>query len=53
VIVGVDDRRLEMTARQFQAYVRLRYKVGDRLTFNVVRDGQALRIPMKLPGRNP
>lgn len=53
VIVGVDDRRLEMTARQFQAYVRLNYKVGDRITFNVVRQGKSLHIPMKLPGRTP
>jgi len=51
VIVGVNDRPLEMTARQFQAHVRLNYKVGERITLNVLRDGKPLRIPMKLPGR--
>jgi membrane-associated protease RseP (regulator of RpoE activity) len=51
VIVGVNDRPLEMTARQFQAYVRLEYQVGQRITFNVLRDGKPLRLTMKLPGR--
>ena len=51
VIVGVDDRPLEMTARQFQAYVRLEYKVGQRITVNVLRDGKPLRLSLKLPGR--
>ena len=51
VIIGMNDRPLEMTARQFQAYVRLNYKVGERITLNVLRDGKQLRISMKLPGR--
>jgi serine protease Do len=51
IITGVDGRKLEMTARQFQAYVRLHYKVGDRVVFDVLRDGKPLRIPLKLPGR--
>jgi hypothetical protein len=51
VIVGIDGRNLEMTARQFQAYVRLNYKVGDRITFDVLRDGKPLRIPIRLPGK--
>jgi serine protease Do len=51
VIVGVNDCPLEMTVRQFQAYVRLNYKVGERIILNVLRDGKPLRISMKLPGR--
>ena len=51
IIIGVNDRPLEMTARQFQAYVRLEYKVGQCITFNVLRDGKPLRISLKLPGR--
>jgi len=53
VLVGLNGRRLEMNARQFQAYVRLNCKVGERVVFDVVRDGKALRIPLKLPGRKP
>jgi predicted metalloprotease with PDZ domain len=51
VIVGVDDKPLEMTGRQFIAYVRLNYQVGDRITFNIIRNGQRLNLPMTLPGR--
>jgi len=42
---------LSMTAQQFQAYVRLNYKVGDRITYNILRDGQRLNLPMKLVPR--
>ena len=51
VILGVDGRDLEMTARQFQAYIRLNYKVGDRVTYNVLRDGHRLDIPVTLTAR--
>lgn len=53
VIIGVDDRLLEMTGRQFIAYVRLNYHVGGRITFNIIRNGQRLNLPMTLPGRGP
>src|SRR5262249_1559050 len=48
VIVGLDDTPLEMTMRQFNAYVRLNYKVGDRVTYNVLRDGKRVNIPITL-----
>jgi hypothetical protein len=51
VIVGVDDRSLEMTMRQFNAYVRLTYQVGDKLTYNILRDGKRVDIPLTLPRR--
>ncbi len=51
IIVGVDDQPLEMTERQFGAFIRLNYKVGDRITLNVVRAGQRLNFPLTLPGR--
>jgi hypothetical protein len=51
VIIGIDDRPLEMSARQFIAHVRLNYKVGDRVSFNILRQGHAIRVPMTLPGR--
>jgi hypothetical protein len=53
VIVGMDDKPLEMTMAQFNAYVRLNYKVGDKVTYNVIRDGQRVNVPMTLPARAP
>jgi membrane-associated protease RseP (regulator of RpoE activity) len=53
VILGVDGKSLEMTARQFAAYIRLEYKVGDRVTYNVLRGDQRLDVRLELPGRRP
>jgi serine protease Do len=52
VIYGIDDKDLSMTPRQFNAYVRLNYKVGDHVHLNVIRDGQRIKIPMVLPERD-
>jgi predicted metalloprotease with PDZ domain len=52
IIVGIDDRPLEMTMLQFNAYVRLNYKVGDKLTYNIIRDGKRVNIPLTLPARS-
>jgi serine protease Do len=49
IILGIDDRKLEMTMLRFNAYVRLNYKVGDRVTYNILRDGKRLEIPVTLP----
>ena len=51
VILGVDGKMLEMTARQFGAYVRLNYKVGDRVTYHLLRDGKRLDVTLTLRGR--
>jgi predicted metalloprotease with PDZ domain len=53
IILGVDQKELEMTAQQFGVYIRLNYRVGDRLTFNMLRDGQRLDLPLKLPSPAP
>jgi hypothetical protein len=53
VILGLDGRPLEMSARQFAAYVRLHYKVGDRVTYNLLRAGRRLDVPLRLPRRGP
>ncbi len=53
VIVGVDNKTLEMSARQFSAYIRLTYQVGDRVTFNLLRNGRQLNVPLKLPSPAP
>jgi predicted metalloprotease with PDZ domain len=50
ILLGVDGRVLDMTARQFDAYIRVTYRVGDTITFNILRAGQRLDLPMKLPG---
>jgi predicted metalloprotease with PDZ domain len=51
VIVGVDGKNLEMTERQFGAYIRLNYRVGDRVTYNILRGGKRLDIPLRLIAR--
>lgn len=51
VIVGIDGKELSMTARQFGAYVRLNYKVGDRIVYQVLRDGKRINVPLTLRGR--
>ncbi len=53
IILGIDNKRLEMTARQFRAYIQLTYQVGDRVTFNLLRGGQRLDVPLKLPVPDP
>jgi predicted metalloprotease with PDZ domain len=52
VIVGIDGKVLEMTMRQFNAYVRTTYHVGDHVKLNVIRGGQRIEIPMTLTGRS-
>ncbi len=51
VIVGVDGKELEMTGRQFGAYIRLKYKVGDRATYNLLRDGKRVDATVTLERR--
>ena len=53
VVLGVDGKELRMTARQFGAYVRLRYTVGARVTYNLLRDGRRVDVPLVLPKRIP
>lgn len=53
VIVGFNHRYPAMTARQFQAYVRLHFQVGDRVVLHIQRAGQRLDIPMTLERRPP
>lgn len=49
VIVGIDDRELTMSARQFEAHIRLNYRVGQEIVFNVLRGKEKLKLKMKLP----
>jgi hypothetical protein len=52
IILGIDGREMEMTMLEFNAHVRLTYKVGDTLTYAVIRDGQRLKVPVTLQGRS-
>jgi hypothetical protein len=49
VILGLDDRALRMSARQFDVYVRLNFQPGQRVVVNVLREGKRLDLPMRLP----
>ena len=50
IIIGIDGKLLEMTARQFDTHVRLNYRVGDMVTIQVLRGGQRLELKMMLSG---
>jgi hypothetical protein len=52
VVIGVDGKELEMTGRQFAVYVKLNYKVGDKVTYNLLRDGKRVDVELTLAGRN-
>jgi predicted metalloprotease with PDZ domain len=48
VIVGVDDLEPEMSMTDFLFLVRRHYLVGDQVNVHVIRDGERLKVPMKL-----
>lgn len=49
VIVGIDDKTMSMTARQFETHIRLYYRVGDEITLNVIRGKERVKVKLKLP----
>jgi hypothetical protein len=48
IILGFDDRQLDMDAYGFLHYVAGRYLIGDRVTVNLLRDGRRLNLGMTL-----
>jgi hypothetical protein len=48
IVVGIDGRALEMNARQFEAHVRLHFRVGQTVRYDVLRGGQRLSVPINL-----
>jgi predicted metalloprotease with PDZ domain len=48
VILGVDDRQLDMDVTEFVHYVQRNYLVGDKVAVNVLRDGKRLSLTMTL-----
>ncbi len=53
IILGVDGKMLEMNERQFGAYIRLNYRVGDHVTYNILRRGKRQDIALTLTARSP
>ncbi|MSQ97158.1 MAG: PDZ domain-containing protein [Gemmataceae bacterium] len=48
VIVGVDNKVLDMSMKEFLGYVRQNYLVGEPLTLNLLRNGKRLDLQVKL-----
>jgi hypothetical protein len=51
IILGLDGQAMEMTMLQFNTHIRLNYQVGDRVTYEVIRDGRRMTIALTLPER--
>lgn len=48
IILGIDDRQLEMTMEQFLGYVRQNYLSGDAATLNILRNGKRVDLKVTL-----
>lgn len=48
IIIAVDGKALRMTPPQFNAYIKLNYKVGEQLPLTVLRDGRKQQLAIKL-----
>ena len=48
IILGFDGKQLEMSAYGFLSHVRRNYLAGDKVTIDVLRDGERLSLPMTL-----
>jgi predicted metalloprotease with PDZ domain len=46
IVLGFDDRKLEMSGYQFLTHVRQNYVQGESVIVDVIRDGKRLRLPM-------
>jgi hypothetical protein len=48
IILGVNDKKLEMDMFAFLKYMRANYLVGDKVTINLIRDGKRVNLDMTL-----
>ena len=48
IVLGFNDEQLDMGVYEFETYVRRHYVAGDRVTINLIRDGQRLKLPMTI-----
>jgi len=51
IIIGINNKRLNMTMLQFNVYIREKHHVGDRVIFNIIRNGKRQNFPMQLTVR--
>ncbi len=48
VIIGIDNKQLNMDVIEFLGYVRRNYLIGDKVTLNVIRDKKKADVPLTL-----
>jgi hypothetical protein len=48
VVIGINNKKLEMDMLQFLGYVRRNFRVGERVTLNVFRGGRPVDLPILL-----
>jgi hypothetical protein len=48
VVIGIDGKEIEGTMENFLGYVRRNFLVGDKVTFNLLRDGKKVDAEMTL-----
>lgn len=48
IILGVDDKPLEMHVDRFLGYIQQNYFIGDSVTVNLLRDGRRMNLSMSL-----
>lgn len=48
IILGIDNKTLEMAKDQFRSYVRQNYLVNEAATLNILRNGKRLDLKVKL-----
>lgn len=53
IIIGANGKELEMKMLQFNVWVRLNFEQGDRIVYNVIRNGRRKDIPLVLQSRMP
>lgn len=53
IILGINGQKRDLTVRQFRMSIQLGFEPGDSVTFNILRAGQRLEVPVTLPRRLP
>ena len=48
IVVALDGQPIRMDSRQFNAHLKLHYRVGDKLPLTVIRDGQRINLSLQL-----
>ncbi|MFM7055449.1 MAG: Trx7/PDZ domain-containing (seleno)protein [Planctomycetota bacterium] len=48
IVTELDGKPIRMNSRQFNAHLKLHYRVGDRLPLTVLRDGRRLQLSLLL-----